>query len=45
MKEKKMIDMSITSSLVIITASIATMTSKDILCIQKLIIVKAKEQL
>ncbi len=44
MKEKEMIDMSVTSSLVIVTASIATTTSKNILRVQKLVIVRAKER-
>ncbi len=39
-----MIDVSVTSSFVIITASIATTASKDILRVQKLIIVRAKER-
>jgi len=44
MKEKETIDVSVTSSFVVVTASIATMTSKDILRVQKLIIVRVKKQ-
>ena len=44
MKEKEMIDVLVTSSLVVVTASIATTASKDILRVQKLIIVRAKER-
>ena len=44
MKEKEMIDMSVTSSLVVVTASITTTASKDILRVQKLVIVRAKER-
>ena len=44
MKEKEMIDVSVTSSFVIITASIATTISKDILRVQKFIIVRVKER-
>jgi len=44
MKEKEMIDMSVTSSFVVVTASIATTASEDILRVQKLAIVRAKER-
>ncbi len=39
-----MIDMSVTSSLIVVTASIATTASKDILRVQKFVIVRAKER-
>ncbi len=43
MKEKEMIDISVTSSFIIVTASITTMTLKDILRVQKLVIVRVKK--
>ncbi len=39
-----MIDVSVTSSLVVVTASTATTASKDILRVQKFVIVRAKER-
>ncbi len=44
MKEEETIDVSVTSSFVVVTASIATTASKDILRVQKLIIVRAKKR-
>ncbi len=42
MEEEEMIDMSVTSSLVVVTASIATAASEDILRVQESAIVRAK---
>ncbi len=42
MEEKEMIDVSVTSFSVVVTASIATTASEDILRVQKPAIVRAK---
>ncbi len=44
MEEEEVIDVSVTSSLVVVTASTATTASKDILRVQKFAIVRAKER-
>ncbi len=44
MKEEEMIDMPVTPSPVVVTASIATTASEDILRVQKPAIVRAKER-